>query len=105
MIGSDTETTSISLLVYVPNDNDVDGYQAEIREIFVRVLGMPVSNVTIDGPTITYYHRVVADGIGANVDIPAALIQIDIALAESNELPEGTALVNRKSTSYLSVHK
>eukprot|EP00493_Phyllostaurus_siculus_P009113 UN09227 len=86
MIGTDTGTTSTSQLVYIPDANDVNTYQSEIRSIFMGLLGTPLSAISVTGPTNTHYHQVTVDDIQPGVDVATALVEIDVALAESSVL-------------------
>ena len=103
-MGTDTGTTSVSQLVYIPDANDVDAYHLEIRSIFMGLLGAPLSAVKVTGPTNTHYHQVIVEDIQPDVDVASALVEIDIALAESSVLPHGTTFATQGITNHSILH-
>ena len=80
-------------MVYVPDSDDIAGYKEEIRHIFYQHFSVPVSAVSIEGPTDARYYSVVVMNINECTDQQDALDNVEIAFVESSELPVGTSLV------------
>ena len=90
MIDDGSDSVTISSTVYIPDTTNIDAYQAEIRAIYMGIFSVPLAAVSIYGPTSTYYYEVVVSEISPDLDIESALVEVEMALAQSEYLPEGT---------------
>ena len=82
------ERSSFDFVVMVADDNDMDAYEREIRQIFMGAFGVPLSAVsTAEAGTLRFVVHV--DNVNAD-DISQAIHMAAIDVARSTILPPGS---------------